>query len=60
MAPVSKGVGYVTFAIKEDAENAMGQYGSEKERFIVDARKVRLQWANRKVCIWLNVSREVD
>ncbi|KAG8702976.1 RNA recognition motif-containing protein [Ceratobasidium sp. 395] len=41
---VSKGVAYVSFAIKEDAEMAMGR----EEPLELDGRVLRLQWADRK------------
>ncbi|KAG8715855.1 RNA recognition motif-containing protein [Ceratobasidium sp. 395] len=41
---VSKGVAYVSFAIKEDAEMAMGR----EEPLELDGRALRLQWADRK------------
>ena len=42
---VSKGVGYVSFAIKEDAESAF----ESKDALVLDGRKLRLQWADTKV-----------
>jgi RNA recognition motif-containing protein len=44
---VSKGVAYVAFAIKEDAELAM----KNETPLEVDGRVLRLQWADRKVSI---------
>ncbi|KDQ16850.1 hypothetical protein BOTBODRAFT_30748 [Botryobasidium botryosum FD-172 SS1] len=49
----SKGVGYVAFAIKEDAESFMKTYSHEGEDaegkpFSVDGRKVRIKWADKK------------
>ena len=44
---VSKGVGYVSFAIKEDAASAMETI--EKDGITLDGRKLRVQWADRKV-----------
>lgn len=44
---VSKGVGYVSFAIKEDAQSAFDSIA--KEALILDGRKLRLQWADVKV-----------
>ncbi|KAF7971139.1 hypothetical protein HWV62_21940 [Athelia sp. TMB] len=41
---VSKGVGYVSFAIKEDAESAF----ESKDALVLDGRKLRLQWADTK------------
>jgi nucleolar protein 4 len=42
----SKGVAYVSFAIKEDASLVLE---SEKP-FELDGRILRLQWADKKVC----------
>ncbi len=43
----SKGVGYVTYAMKEDAERAVTELnGSE---FGAKGRKIRVSWADRKV-----------
>ena len=44
---VSKGVGYVSFAIKEDATSAMETI--EKDGLAIEGRKLRVQWAERKV-----------
>jgi len=46
---VSKGVGYVSFAIKEDAQSAFGTISNEG--IVLDSRKLRVQWADTKVCI---------
>ncbi|KAH9950747.1 RNA-binding domain-containing protein [Amylocystis lapponica] len=43
---VSKGVGYVSFAIKEDAQMAYDQIS--KEGITLDGRSLRVQWADRK------------
>ncbi|KAF8598969.1 RNA-binding domain-containing protein [Ceratobasidium sp. AG-I] len=43
-AKVSKGVAYVSFAIKEDAELAIGS----ETPLEIDGRVLRLQWADRK------------
>jgi nucleolar protein 4 len=43
---VSKGVGYVSFAIREDAEGAYEKV--EREGLELDGRKLRVQWANKK------------
>lgn len=61
---VSKGVGYVSFALKEDAETAfetISESGIE-----LAGRKLRVQWAERKVCaftilsiLWLMLYRNV-
>ena len=46
----SKGVGFVSFAIQEDADQVMSKY---KEGtgvpFKIDGRGVRIQWAKKKV-----------
>ncbi len=65
----SKGVGYVSFAIREDAVRVMEQIsGSGKakgdgaedegesvpvkgEQLVMDGRKLRVQWADKKVLI---------
>ena len=44
---VSKGVGYVTFAIREDATMAIDQIS--KEGIALDGRSLRVQWAGSKV-----------
>ena len=44
----SKGVGYVTYSLKEDAEQAVNELdGSE---FGDKGRKIRVAWANERVC----------
>lgn len=45
----SKGVGYVTFAIKEDAEGIINRFGEGSEELRIDNRVVRVKWADRKV-----------
>lgn len=46
----SKGVGFVSFAIKEDADQIMEKYQEGTGvSFRVDGRPVRLQWAKKKV-----------
>lgn len=45
----SKGVGYVTFAIKEDAESVVTRFGEGAEELKIDDRAVRVKWADRKV-----------
>jgi nucleolar protein 4 len=45
----SKGVGYVTFAIKEDAEGVISRFGEGSEELKIDGRVVRAKWADRKV-----------
>ncbi len=49
--PKSKGVGYVTFALKEDAENMVERYASDAndEQLVVDRRKIRVGWPDKKV-----------
>jgi nucleolar protein 4 len=49
---VSKGVGYVSFAIREDAKMAYDQI--EKEGLVLVGRKLRVEWADHKVRILLN------
>lgn len=44
---VSKGVGYVAFAIKEDAQMAFEKISSEG--LTLEHRKLRAQWAEHKV-----------
>lgn len=44
---VSKGVGYVSFAIKEDAESAYEQLSKDGINLV--GRKLRVQWADSKV-----------
>lgn len=44
---VSKGVGYVSFSIKEDAEEAFQKVGGEG--VVLNGRKLRVQWAENKV-----------
>lgn len=44
---VSKGVGYVAFAIKEDAQSAFDTIS--KEGIDLVGRKLRIQWADNKV-----------
>lgn len=46
---VSKGVGYVSFAIKEDAKTALETI--ERDGIAINGRKLRVQLADRKVCI---------
>lgn len=48
---VSKGVAYVSFAIKEDAELAM----KNESPLELDGRVLRLQWADKKVSFILIV-----
>ena len=44
---MSKGVGYVSFAVKEDATMAIETI--EKDGIELNGRKLRVQWADRKV-----------
>ena len=44
----SKGVGYVSFAIREDAQLAFDKV-NEPEGLMLDGRKLRTQWAGSKV-----------
>ncbi|KAA1472755.1 hypothetical protein DENSPDRAFT_801527 [Dentipellis sp. KUC8613] len=43
---VSKGVGYVSFAIREDAQTAYDQVA--KEGILLDGRNLRVVWADKK------------
>ena len=45
---LSKGVGYVAFALKEDAESAFENIS--KNGISLVGRKLRVQWAENKVC----------
>ena len=47
---VSKGVGYVSFALKEDAEMCFKQVS--EEGLAIVGRKVRVQWADKKVRVY--------
>lgn len=44
---VSKGVGYVSFSIKDDAESAYNKILNEG--ITLNGRKLRVDWADRKV-----------
>ncbi len=44
---VSKGVGYVSFALREDAESALETI--ERDGLSLVGRKLRVQWADHKV-----------
>lgn len=46
---MSKGVGYVSFALKEDAEACFKQVTDEGLK--INKRKIRIQWADKKVCL---------
>lgn len=43
----SKGVGYVTFALREDAERALAEL--DGGAFGAKGRKIRVSWADKKV-----------
>lgn len=44
----SKGVGYVTYSLKEDAEQAVAELNGSA--FGAKGRKIRVSWADEKVC----------
>ena len=44
----SKGVGYVSFAIPEDAKAAFDSISADG--IALDGRKLRIEWATNKVC----------
>lgn len=46
---VSKGVGYVSFAIKEDAQSAFDKISKEGINLV--GRNLRVQWAENKVSL---------
>lgn len=46
---VSKGVGYVSFAIREDAQLAYDKVNGGVEGITLDGRKLRVEWAGNKV-----------
>ena len=50
---VSKGVGYVTFAMKEDADSAFEKLSGKPggESMEIAGRKLRGVWADNKVCL---------
>lgn len=52
---MSKGVGYVSFAIKEDASSAMETI--DRDGLVLEGRKIRVNWADRKVS-WAYVKRD--
>lgn len=52
---MSKGVGYVSFAIKEDASSAIETI--ERDGLLLEGRKIRVNWADRKVS-WAHVKRD--
>ena len=45
----SKGVGYVSFAIREDAQLAFDKVNESEEGIQLDGRRLRVQWAGSKV-----------
>ena len=47
---MSKGVGYVSFAIKEDAESSFAKIAEEGISLV--GRKLRVQWAESKVLFY--------
>lgn len=51
---MSKGVGYVSFAIKEDAKSALDTI--EKDGLDLNGRKLRVQLADRKVGFWYSAT----
>ena len=51
---ISKGVGYVSFALKEDAENAYTTISEDGMEFV--GRKLRVQWAENQVCFFFPLS----
>lgn len=46
---ISKGVGYVSFAIREDAQLALNKANEGSEELVLDGRALRAQWADSKV-----------
>ena len=49
-AGISKGVGYVSFAAREDAERVVLDHGGDASQPLdLAGRKLRLQWADQKV-----------
>lgn len=47
----SKGVGYVSFAIPEDAKAALDSISADG--IALDGRKLRIEWAANKVCQYI-------
>ena len=45
----SKGVGYVSFSIREDAQLAHDKVNESGEGILLDGRRLRVQWAGSKV-----------
>lgn len=50
---VSKGVGYVSFAIREDAQTAYEKVNENGEGIMLVGRKLRVDWAGTKVRVLL-------
>ena len=48
----SKGVGYVSFAIREDAQLAVNKAAEGGSELALDGRSLRVQWAGSKVRCW--------
>jgi nucleolar protein 4 len=46
----SKGVGYVSFAMKEDAKAAIENVGN----FVLDGRPLRMEWTGKKVLFFFS------
>lgn len=44
----SKGVGYVTYSLKEDAEKAVEEFDGKE---FGGGRKIRVVWADKRVCL---------
>lgn len=55
---VSKGVGYVVFALKEDAESAFESISKNGIELV--GRKLRVQWADQKVRQLIILSEELS
>ena len=47
----SKGVGYVSFSIREDANLAFEKVNDTSEGLVLDGRRLRAQWAENKVIL---------
>ena len=48
---VSKGVGYVSFAITEDAKTAFDRVSADG--MTLDGRSLRVDWAANRVCFYV-------
>ena len=57
---VSKGVGYVSFAIREDAQAAFDKVNGHGEGITLAGRKLRLDWAGSKVNLTLFYSVDIN